>query len=68
MRKPTNMKTSLGIIVLGLFAAPALGQPESQAPWGRAVWASHRDRVYAAEQFSNTVSVTDPMVASVNVV
>ncbi|PXA88470.1 hypothetical protein DMC47_29965, partial [Nostoc sp. 3335mG] len=23
--------------------------------------ASHRDRVYAAEQFSNTVSVTDPV-------
>jgi hypothetical protein len=22
---------------------------------------SHRDRVYAAEQFSNTVSVTDPV-------
>jgi len=24
------------------------------------VTVSHRDRVYAAEQFSNTVSVTDP--------
>ena len=39
-------------------AAAALAQ---QAPWGREVPASHRDRVYAAEQFSNTVSVTDPV-------
>jgi YVTN family beta-propeller protein len=27
---------------------------------GQAIPVSHRDRVYAAEQFSNTVSVTDP--------
>ena len=32
-----------------------------QAPWaGKDVKVSHRDRVYAAEQFSNTLSVTDP--------
>jgi YVTN family beta-propeller protein len=32
-----------------------------QAPWGAYdVPVSHRDRVYAAEQFSNTLSVTDP--------
>lgn len=32
-----------------------------QAPWGaKDVPVSHRDRVYAAEQFSNTLSVTDP--------
>src|SRR5262245_54352540 len=32
-----------------------------QAPWGRAdVAISSRDRVYAGEQFSNTVSVIDP--------
>jgi len=45
------------ILALGTTVAPA--QP--QAPWGRDVPASHRDRVYAAEQFSNTVSVTDPI-------
>jgi YVTN family beta-propeller protein len=32
-----------------------------QAPWNdKDVPVSHRDRVYAAEQFSNTLSVTDP--------
>jgi YVTN family beta-propeller protein len=32
-----------------------------QAPWAaQNVPISHRDRVYAAEQFSNTLSVTDP--------
>ena len=38
------------------------GEP-GQAPAAAAdpdVPVSHRDRVYAAEQFSNTVSVTDP--------
>ena len=44
-----------------IMAAPASG---GQVP-GKAldpdVPVSHRDRVYAAEQFSNTVSVTDPV-------
>ncbi len=47
-----------GVLV---YAAPALA---GQAP-GKAgdadIPISHRDRVYAAEQFSNTVSVTDPV-------
>jgi YVTN family beta-propeller protein len=43
-----------------MVAAPAAGQ-EGQVPWDRNVAASHRDRVYAAEQYSNTVSVTDPV-------
>jgi YVTN family beta-propeller protein len=39
-------------------AAPAVAQ---QAPWAaQNVPVSHHDRVYAAEQFSNTLSVTDP--------
>jgi DNA-binding beta-propeller fold protein YncE len=29
---------------------------------------SHRDRVYAAEQFSNTVSVTDPSTQLLSVI
>ncbi|MBX9844348.1 MAG: hypothetical protein K2Z80_21320 [Xanthobacteraceae bacterium] len=41
-----------------LLATPAVAQ---QAPWAAPnVPISHSDRVYAAEQFSNTVSVVDP--------
>jgi YVTN family beta-propeller protein len=45
---------------LGLLQAASAGQAPgaSTAP---DVPISHRDRVYAAEQFSNTVSVTDPV-------
>ena len=32
-----------------------------QAPGAASIAISHHDRVYAAEQFSNTVSVTDPV-------
>ena len=39
--------------------APAVAAPPAAPPARVAV--SHRDRVYAAEQFSNTVSVTDPV-------
>jgi len=46
-------------LVLASVATSAFAQP--QAPWDRDVPASHRDRVYAGEQFSNTVSVTDPI-------
>ncbi|PXA96603.1 hypothetical protein DMC47_16950 [Nostoc sp. 3335mG] len=46
---------------MAALATPAFAQHGPQAPWGRDVPASHRDRVYAAEQFSNTVSVTDPV-------
>ena len=58
------MKTAS--FVLALFAASALSAAAlaGQAP-GKAsdadIAISHRDRVYAAEQFSNTVSVTDPV-------
>ena len=43
-------------------AAPTTGSAAKvQAPWDhRDVAVSGRDRVYAAEQFSNTLSVTDP--------
>jgi YVTN family beta-propeller protein len=41
-----------------LAAGPVCAQ---QAPWaGRTEPVSHHDRVYASEQFSNTVSVSDP--------
>jgi YVTN family beta-propeller protein len=55
------MKTMVLILALAATASPALAQDAAQAPWNRDVPASHRDRVYAAEQFSNTVSVTDPI-------
>jgi YVTN family beta-propeller protein len=46
-------------IVVGLLCAPAFAQ---QAPWSAAdAPITHQDRVYASEQFSNTVSVTDPV-------
>jgi YVTN family beta-propeller protein len=42
-------------------AFPAIAAAQ-QAPWAKADQPiSHRDRIYAAEQFSNTVSVTDPV-------
>ncbi|MFA6117581.1 MAG: beta-propeller fold lactonase family protein [Sphingomonas sp.] len=55
------MKTTALLLALATAASPALAQDAPQAPWNRSVPASHRDRVYAAEQFSNTVSVTDPI-------
>ena len=53
------LERSLVAVVL-LVAAPALA---GQAPFGAAapdIALSGHDRVYAAEQFSNTVSVIDP--------
>lgn len=55
------MKTTPLFLALATAASPALAQDATQAPWNHSVPASHRDRVYAAEQFSNTVSVTDPI-------
>jgi YVTN family beta-propeller protein len=52
---------ALAGVLSGAFSSAALA---GQAP-GRAADAdipiSHRDRIYAAEQFSNTLSVTDPV-------
>jgi YVTN family beta-propeller protein len=53
------MKPVLPLAVLAVLSQPAIAQ---QAPWaGKDVKPSRHDRVYAAEQFSNTVSVTDPI-------
>jgi len=46
------------VAIAALVAATAL-TPECNLA-GQGIPVSHRDRVYAAEQFSNTVSVTDP--------
>lgn len=54
------LKIAVSSVVMNMLAVPAWA---GQAP-GLATAAdipiSHHDRVYAAEQFSNTVSVTDP--------
>jgi YVTN family beta-propeller protein len=42
-------------------AAPALAGQAPGAASDQDIPVSHRDRVYSAEQFSNTVSVTDPV-------
>jgi YVTN family beta-propeller protein len=55
----TLLRTGLAVAVT-LSALPTMA---GQAPFGAAaaeIPLSHHDRVYAAEQFSNTVSVTDP--------
>jgi len=44
-----------------IIGGPAWAQQEIGADRAAVVPVSHRDRVYTAEQFSNTVSVTDPM-------
>ncbi|MDB5818929.1 MAG: beta-propeller repeat protein, partial [Rhizobacter sp.] len=57
---PSKLLTAVGFAVL-LACAPLARA--GQAPGAAADSdqpASHRDRIYAAEQFSNTVSVTDP--------
>jgi YVTN family beta-propeller protein len=49
------------LLAVSLVAATAAAHAQ-QSPWAKPNLAiSHHDRVYAAEQFSNTVSVTDPV-------
>jgi YVTN family beta-propeller protein len=51
------MRLIVSLVLLSAFAS-AFGQ---QAPWGRGdIPVSAHDRVYAADQTSNTVSVIDP--------
>lgn len=50
-----------GLAIAALLAAPAWGGQAPGKASGKDVAVSHSDRVYAAEQFSNTVSVTDPV-------
>ena len=54
---------SLGVVLAASVIAAPTRSMAGQAPGAASspeVPVSHRDRVYAAEQFSNTVSVTDP--------
>ena len=52
------------LLLAGTMLATCTGAWAGQAPGGLSapdVAISHHDRIYAAEQFSNTVSVTDPV-------
>lgn len=61
MRTTELMQVSLAVAVLVASAVPGISKAQ-QAPWAAPdVAISRGDRVYAAEQFSNTVSVTDPV-------
>src|SRR6185437_14500367 len=58
-----QFRLSIGILS-GLWLAAAWPALAGQAPGAAAdpdIRVSHHDRVYTAEQFSNTVSVTDPV-------
>ncbi len=64
----STLRSSLLACTIAATSASALMLPAAgwagQAPGAAAspdIPISHRDRVYAAEQFSNTVSVTDPV-------
>lgn len=60
MKLPVFLATVLALTA----TAPVLSASAGQAPGAATapdIPVSHRDRVYAAEQFSNTVSVTDPV-------
>jgi YVTN family beta-propeller protein len=56
-------RISVGVILASTILATCTGAWAGQAPGAASspdIPISHHDRVYAAEQFSNTVSVTDP--------
>jgi YVTN family beta-propeller protein len=58
MKRPIATLSLLAVTMLASAASFAGQAPGASSDPDIAV--SHRDRVYAAEQFSNTVSVTDP--------
>ena len=58
------MRQRLKLFLVGAMLTISTGAQAGQAPGAASaadIPISHRDRVYAAEQFSNTVSVTDPV-------
>ena len=57
-------RISIGLLIAGNILGPCASAWAGQAPGAASaadIPISHHDRVYAAEQFSNTVSVTDPV-------
>ena len=59
MTSPSSLCLWLITIIAAIFPPAFAGQAPGRASDPN-IPISHRDRVYAAEQFSNTVSVTDP--------
>jgi YVTN family beta-propeller protein len=59
--KPTFVLRLLAATLLSASSLPSLAGQAPGAANASDVPISHRDRIYAAEQFSNTVSVTDPV-------
>ena len=57
----TYRSLALAAVASVALAAPAFAGQAPNAADAKDIRLSHRDRVYAAEQFSNTVSVTDPV-------
>lgn len=57
MKNPKTRSTFLAGALMAACATAFADQPTATA---QHIPVSHRDRVYAAEQYSNTVSVTDP--------
>jgi len=51
----------VAVLLAGCACTPAWAGQAPSASAAPNIAISHRDRVYAAEQFSNTVSVTDPV-------
>jgi hypothetical protein len=60
MERTVNIMTLLASAWLAASALALAGQVPGAAS-DPDIPISHRDRVYSAEQFSNTVSVTDPV-------
>jgi YVTN family beta-propeller protein len=60
MRFPSILSLMRGSVLLAVAQLAQAGQVPG-AVAARDIPISHRDRVYAAEQFSNTISVTDPV-------
>ena len=56
----SSLNLLAGAVALALAPAVFAGQAPGAAA-APDIPVSHRDRIYAAEQFSNTVSVTDPV-------
>jgi YVTN family beta-propeller protein len=61
MNSPISTRALLACTILATSCSAALAGQAPGAASSPDIAISHHDRVYAAEQFSNTVSVTDPV-------
>ena len=61
MKRSSSFANQLLVVMILLGARCAIAGQAPAAASGPDIPISHRDRVYSAEQFSNTVSVTDPV-------